>query len=263
MNDRNKTELTHNLTRYAVLWLDAHGFKPVETEVSVDDRWIADVASVSVPTLTELINMKFIKRRPSYPYRWDVPESKKNPVVIERWEARCAEWDEKRRSIPERLTVLVEVKTSVGDFRGDRKWKREWPTNLCYLAMPEGMINETEYPKGWGVVLFSTSGAVRKIIPSEIRAVSMEQQGRVIYSVAIRRDHRTRHAEIREWSKRVRLEDVEKKSVARLRQTVNLIKYYVLEGKSLSDAKSFTGFYAEIPKYIEEMLDEMKKRIRP
>jgi hypothetical protein len=68
MADRNKTELTQNVTRIASLWLNRKGFKPVETEVCVEWRhkkaWIADVAGVIAPTQTELIDLKLIRRPP-------------------------------------------------------------------------------------------------------------------------------------------------------------------------------------------------------
>ena len=51
--DLNKTPLTHRITALAAAFLDAHGFKPVETEVPVASGWVADVASFVYPTMTE------------------------------------------------------------------------------------------------------------------------------------------------------------------------------------------------------------------
>jgi hypothetical protein len=35
VDDRNKTQLTKDVTAAAALWLQEHGFKPIETEVHV------------------------------------------------------------------------------------------------------------------------------------------------------------------------------------------------------------------------------------
>jgi hypothetical protein len=64
MNDRNKSPITHEVTDAVAVWLDAHGFKPVETEVPMVAGWVADLAAVICPTQTELIALQLIKRPP-------------------------------------------------------------------------------------------------------------------------------------------------------------------------------------------------------
>jgi hypothetical protein len=79
MIDRNKTEITHNITRLAALWLDNHGFKPVETEVGVDQGWIADIAGVGCLTQTEYIGLKLLKRPP----RWHYDANPSQQIIYE------------------------------------------------------------------------------------------------------------------------------------------------------------------------------------
>jgi hypothetical protein len=66
IDDHNKTSMTKLVTAAAIRWLDEKGFKPVETEVAVADAWIADIAGSILPTNTELINLKLLKRRPNW-----------------------------------------------------------------------------------------------------------------------------------------------------------------------------------------------------
>src|SRR5690242_1203826 len=64
--DRNKTELTHRVTAAASLYLSECGFKPVETEVPIEQGWIADIAGACQPTPTELTKMKLVPPRARY-----------------------------------------------------------------------------------------------------------------------------------------------------------------------------------------------------
>lgn len=235
MIDRNKTELTHNITRQVALWLDSAGFKPVETEVGVADRWIADVAGVGCLTPTELIDLKLIRRKPKWKYgggnlfNTDVDNSG--------FDAAMKEWNELYATFPGRLTVTVEVKTSVGDYRGDRKWTvAEWPTNLCYVALPYGMIPQHQWPRGWGVIEFTPEGdRIRKVYAPKVQAVSVEKQLNVVHAIAETRDHKTRYERLRELQKTIRLADGERKTVTRVQNAIALVRD-VMKGQSLEDA---------------------------
>lgn len=240
MNDRNKTELTQNITRNVALWLDGKGFKPVETEVGVERGWVADVAGVCLPTQTELIDLRLINRPP----RWSdakVPQ-------YEEWKTRFA-------ALPSRLLALVEVKTSVGDYRGDRKWTAPWPVNLCYVAMPEGMIPANEWPAGWGVIQFSKNGEhIRKIVPpAAIATVGADQFASVVLALAIARDHVTRYARLRELSRQIRLAEGERKTVARVSNAIAFVRS-VMKGKPIEEAASWHGIRTKLPGYILEDL---------
>ena len=201
--DRNKSELTHKVTDAAYRWLDIHGFKPVETEVQVSPGWCADLAGVIVPTQTELIEMKLLKRRP----RYGTPEEN--------------EWNNALRSMRRRMTCLVEVKTSRSDFIGDKKWQKEPPTDLAYLAIPAGMVKESERPRGWGVLELHGEEMKQTQIPFVGDAV--ENHADVIYQVAIRRDHRTRYAEHRQEQKEWRVEAGTLETNHRIGKIVNAV----------------------------------------
>lgn len=251
--DRNKTELTQNITRQSALWLDGKGFKPVETEVQVARSWIADIAGVCCPTQTEMIELKLVARPPRYSY-----SQMTNPAAKQSYESKYKEWREKFEKIPQRLTALVEVKTSVSDFKGDRKWTSEWPTHLCYVAMPEGMIPADKWPQGWGVILFSQSGdTIRKVFPSEVRNVAIEQQLEVVLAVAVARDHVTRHARIRQLQKEVRVEAGCRKTLSRIQSAIQFV-LKVQEGTPIEDARQCCGIRSELPDYILRSLGKIQ-----
>jgi hypothetical protein len=138
MADQNKTELTLRITESACLWLKEIGCKPVETEVWVADRWIADVAAGWIPTQTEAHKSKLLPSKPGWNRR----------------EARDA-WEVLYDALPRLITVVLEVKSSVGDFRGDRKWTVPSPSDMRVLSMPLGMVAESEWPAGWWILVHS------------------------------------------------------------------------------------------------------------
>lgn len=255
MADRNKTELTQNITRLAALWLDEHGFKPVETEVRVDKAWVADIAGVCFPTQTELIALKLLRRGPSYNGDW------KNPDARIRHNELVRQWREEREKLPERLTALVEVKTSLGDYRGDPKWERPWPTNLCYVALPAGMVDSVTLPKDWGVMVFSQDGSsIRRVFSSGLRPMTTEQHLDVIVSVAVARDHVTRYDRLRQFQKEVRLNNVERESISRVQDAVIFVKR-ILDGKSVEEARSYCRLKAKLPALISRELEELRVRV--
>lgn len=244
MNDRNKTELTLNITRLAALWLDGKGFKPVETEVGVERGWVADVAGVAFPTKTELIELRLVKRAPRWCY-----DGRDN--------GKYDAWKAARDAIPSRLTATIEVKTSVGDYRGDRKWTAEWPTSLCYVAMPEGMIPPEQWPKDWGVILFSQEGTtVRKVFPpARVATVSIEQHLYVVLNLAVARDHHTRYARLRELRKAARADAGERTTCARISTVISLVKA-IHGGKPVEEALAYYGFRS-LPDYARRELESI------
>ena len=201
--DRNKTELTNKVTDAAFLWLNNHGFKPVETEVYMpwstngenQKGWIADLAAVIDPTQTELIELRFAKRPPQYKY------GHKN----EGYEERRAAWDAEFKKVFRRMTCLVEVKTSRSDFMGDRKWKLTPPTDLAWVALAPGIASADECPQGWGILVMRGDQIHQVRVPIP-RAATPEEQSFVIYQIALRLDHRTRYAQEREERKEERLQ---------------------------------------------------------
>ena len=217
--DRNKSELTHTLTEAAFQWLDNHGFKPVETEVPMpwpgvgSVGWVADLAGVIVPTQTELIEMKMIPRPPRFSYNG------KN----DGYEERYARWSDLYRSWRRTMTCLVEVKIARGDYLADRKWRLTPPTDLAFVAVPSGMVKQEEWPEGWGVLELRGAQIVKTRNPIP-RVATTEEHLDVIYQIALRRDHRTRHAQARERQKEERMEQTVRVSMDRLDRVIDAVR---------------------------------------
>ena len=204
-DDQNKTEITKQITAAACFWLDERGVKPVETEVTVMDGWIADIAGVLCPTETELQTLKLIRRKPSW---------KKSEEDRQAWQVEAS-------VLNRMMTVVVEVKTSRGDFRGDKKWEWEPPADLCWLAVPAGLIAETEKPKGWGILEYSDKRdcMISRCVP-EIRTTTAERQRNLIHAVACRRDNHTRYEHINRLRKEYRDEDKRRESLTRVKDAM-------------------------------------------
>jgi len=203
-DDQNKTELTKQITAATGFWLDERGVKPVETEVTVAQGWIADIAGVVCPTQTELQDLKLIRRKPSW---------KKS--------AEEAVWEVEAGILNRMMTVVVEVKTSRSDFRGDNKWQRDPLADLCWLAVPAGLVGETERPTGWGILEYSEKRdcMISRVVPP-VRTTTAEQQRDLIHAVACRRDNHTRYEHINRLRKEYREEDKHRQSLTRVKDAM-------------------------------------------
>ncbi len=219
MNDLNKTPLTHDVTSAVAFWMDEKGFKPVETEVPMpwvkenEQGWIADLSGVIVPTQTELINLKLLTRAPKYylsngHFGNPDEEYKPNPAY--------EKWSEELFIKQRLMTCLVEVKTSRGDFVGDRKWNLDIPSDLAYLAVPKGLISPDEWPVGWGILEFSEN-VIRQKRPSFQFTATVEHQRDIILAIAIRRDHNTRYARLREHER----DDRQRRNINKVNSNLN------------------------------------------
>lgn len=193
--DRNKTLTTRQITAAVVTWLDNHGFKPVETEVFVTAGWHADIAGLIECTEGEAVNLRLAPRKPSY------------KAGVETYRIKRDAFDAAYNALPAPITLLVEVKTSVSDLKRDRKWRQAPPTELCYVAIPPELLTLalSLVPLPWGILTVTERG-VRAVRWASIgRTISTEERLPIVYSIAIRRDHRTRHAAIRESQKQSRI----------------------------------------------------------
>lgn len=226
MTDRNKTEITRVVTAAAVRYLDERGCKPVETEVPIDLGWVADIAGVLNPTMTELIELKLLKRKPRYSH----PD----------YQA----WHELAKDAQKLMTVLVEVKTSRADFRGDRKWVLPIPTNLAYVAIPKDLaVGMDEMPANWGVLEYwESTDCVRCLRVPGVGAVTTEQQLSVVLQVAIRRDHDTRYERIRKFRREILTSQNENVSRTRVNTAMRAMSS-IVHGKygSLEAALEYHG----------------------
>lgn len=257
MIDRNKTELTHNITNTVHRVLYGYGFKPVETEVPVADRWIADLAGIIIPTTTELINLKLIKRRPSYQYG-----KIKDEKYSEDYRVKSQLWEMERISIPDKMSVIVEVKVSRSDFKNDTKWNRESPADLRYLAFPTGLIRKDEYPEGWGIMQCSKDGSsLVRVIHSPLLSTTNEQLLEIAFAIAIRRDHRTRYKLLREARKQICIDDGERKTVARLNTAIQFILAMLNGRGTLAEAQFYFGIHTKIPQYIVDGINSLRQKV--
>jgi hypothetical protein len=201
-DDCNKTEITKDVTAAACLWMNEKGFKPVETEVAVCFGWVADVAGVLSPTQTELIDLRLLRRRPN----WRTPEYE--------------EWKNELAAKHILMTGLVEVKTSMSDFRSDKKWELPSPTNLSYLAIPHDLqIPAEKLPAGWGLLIYKNE-SIRCTRPPDIRTVTTEQHLSVILEIAVRRDHQTRYEHLRRCQREAREYRNQGQSLTRVRDAL-------------------------------------------
>lgn len=229
-DDRNKSDLTKQITTAAADYLDEHGCKPVETEVPLRPGWVADIATVIAPTQTELIAMKMLPPRP--PWRSE---------AMPQWKSRL---DQLRRV----MTVLCEVKVSRGDFIGDRKWALIPPTDLAYVAVPPEMKTlAMELPGAWGILI---DGRLVRA-PLE-RQATMEQQRDVILQVAIRRDHDTRHERLRALRRRHLDYQNENKTLTRMSHAIQIAQAVAAGRYSPNEACARHG--VKLPAYCMEQL---------
>lgn len=194
--DRNKTLTTRQITAGVVTWMDEHGFKPLETEVAVEEfGWTSDVAGLIDCTESEAIQLHLAPRKPSY------------RVPNEKYREKREAFERAYKGLPCPLTALVEVKTAVGDLRGDSKWVRAAPTDLCYVALPPHLLSTALaiVPATWGVLMVSGGGVKVHRYASLQSGITLEKRFRVAYNVAVRRDHRTRYKALRESLKAARV----------------------------------------------------------
>lgn len=243
IDDRNKTELTRQVTSAALTYLDERGCKPLETEVPIQSGWVADVAGVIDPTETELIKLKLVRCKPPW---------KSSPEIRQAWEVtKDAAW--------QLMTVLVEVKTSRSDFVGDKKWKLPIPTNLAYIAAPATLkIADEEIPDGWGVLTYHEGqDCVRCRRVPKINQATVEQQRDVILSVAVRRDHDTRYERLRELQREIRARQNEDVSRTRSLKAMSAMAAIVNgEHGSIQGALDYHGVKG-IPSYFMPELEKL------
>lgn len=237
MQDRNKTELTHQVTAAVAAWLDEHGAKPVETEVPVARKWIADMAGVIHPTQTELIGLKLIARKPAQ--RFKLASIRFEPTD------EYLDWARQVRALTKPLTIVVEIKTTRSDFRGDRKWTAKPVANLQYIAVPSGLVKDDEWPLGWGVLATGADGTLRQVCKPEFHQVTMKQQLDVVLAVAVRRDHHTRYARLKSYQQADRIEQGASKTLHRVQNLAQALMD-VVEAKEPTAEACFTKYHIKL-----------------
>jgi len=227
--EANKSPLTHAITSGVQTYLKDKGFKPIETEVPVEPGWVADVASVIVPTNTELQNMKLVPRKPAWPSYVRTNEenwwnNEVNTKIRQKHEEKMKEWKAKVDAIPAPLTALVEVKTTRSDWYGDPKWNKSSPTNLRYLAIPAGLLKRPEFPQGWFVLEFNVEGRLLRVAQEGIvSSIDAEKRMWTIHEIALKRHHRTEAVWMRSVMKRFNARQTEYKQDYRVGNVIRAL----------------------------------------
>ena len=252
--DRNKTPLTHAVTETAYRYLADRGFKPLEKECYIADRWIADIAGVCTPSQTEAANLRLIKRAPKWERSADDAAQAAQQAAREAWTATYT-------ALLQPLTALVEVKTSVSDYSGDRKWTAIKPVNLCYVAMPEGMIPRERWPEGWGVILTTTNGLnLRKVHPPQIAPMTPEAQMWTVFRVANRMHNRVCYGKMAERQRAQRLEEAQYTTTGRFRDVVKVV-LAIMGGKPADEALRYWGIRAKLPQDVLDQLEALRPKL--
>ena len=240
--DANKTRRTQMVTDAAARWLAERGFKPVETEVAVSSGWVADVASFCYPTRTEAQALKLLSRRP----KSDSSQLEYN------------EWNRRFKLLPSPLTALVEVKTSISDFRGDRKWNMMPPTHLRYVAAPLGMLDADNLPAGWGLLSVDSAGRVHHNYHPQIHSITVNQTLNVVAQVAIRRDHFTSKSRFREMRKQHNERCNTRQNLIRVSRAVEMVCDIITGKRSAEEAlEYYLSSRQKLPGYLLERLKEL------
>lgn len=250
--DRNKTPLTHAITQRVALWMDERGFKPVETEVSLGDRWIADLAGVITPSQTELIDLKLIKRAP----RLSIAESSAA------FHAGWAEWRATMAAIPSILTCAVEVKVSKSDFTGDWKWQAPAQTDLRYVALPRGLIPDHEWPADWGVIEVCPDGSkVLKVHKPILAPMTTEQRLSVVLALAVRQFNTVRYAKVREWQKEVNLSHAHERIAGRMQDAIAVVLDVAHGRRTVDEALRGRGIRTKLPEWTLKELGALHGKL--
>ena len=190
--DRNKTDLTHNITAMAIAYLQSRGFRPTETEVAVEKGWIADIAGFGCLAEYELKKLHVLGKRQFIP-----------PIDrVEEYYLRYGNL----------LTAIVEVKTSRSDFTGDWKFKTKlYPANLCFIAYPKGLVKEMELPEGWlGLEINLDGNNYLRFTKNHTNPYNFhhaQHPGQVIdfiSKIAVKLEYRQRFLRNRTWAKMYR-----------------------------------------------------------
>lgn len=273
IDDLNKTELTCKVTTAVGLWLDAHGFKPVETEVpmpmvAADEMgWIADVAAVIHPTQTELIELKMLPRRPRFhrdPAGVDdseqlqlieMPDELEYESLMGTEDEQTPLWLDQCSALTRFMTCLVEVKTTRADFRGDRKWLATPPADLAYVAVPKGLLRVDEWPDGWGVLEWTEDG-VRQLRTPQPRQTTLEHQFAITLAIAIRRDHHTRYARLREEQRTHRERHGEERIITNI---ARLAKAVLRIARGENDSVEVNLIFAGINKPPSRLVEQLRE----
>jgi len=249
--DLNKTAATHRATAAASYYLAFRGYKPIETEVSVFDGWIADLASYVYPTNTELKQMKILQR-----------ESRSGNKILSTDEALK---NFERRYGEGPFTAIVEVKVTKADFQKDLNFKfngRVFPAHFCYLAYPAKL--DVELSKGWiGLLLNDECDRIVKMKYTYSDIIHPQPLGDVvdlIAAVGIRRHHRTVYAERRDWIKAFRARESDRQKGNDLHSAMRAIEQVIFENRPIDEILDYRYIKNSfLKKDMQRIIENLKR----
>ena len=229
--------LTKRITAGAKLWMLGAGFKPVEDEVYVTDGWIADLAGIITPTPSEFKrNLKLHKL-----------------IGINDCSDPFSSFQQKYNM---QMTALVEVKATKADYMkdADRKfgirdgrdyshWQR-MPAHLCYIAYPDGMVNENELPGGWGKLKFSRNGnkLLKSYSPATIYPQNPVDIIDVVSNIGVRCYNKWTYRELRDTIKRYNSEEKQRNNIYKTNSFLDAVLTILESNKrSLSEELKYRG----------------------
>lgn len=254
--DKNKTCMTHRATAVAATYLDLRGFKPIETEVPVFDGWVADLASYVYPSPTELHKLKLVGKN----------ETRYGTIID----------SDAVKSIESLygggpFTAIVEVKVTKADCKKDLDFKfagRLFPAHLCYLAYPKGLLEKP--PKGWiGLVLNDRCDRLVKVeLSSHFWQMHPQHPGTIIDVIAqigIRRHHRTRNKELRDFVKAYNADETKRKRTYTMHSALKVIEEYLFgeDEKNITEMIRYHGItHATAKGWIDKVASRIKNHIK-
>jgi hypothetical protein len=249
-------ELTARMTEAAVGWLERIGCKPVETEVQVDEGWVADAAGIWLPTRSEAQYLHLIP--PSLYSRYGNPDTEES---MERRQRRREDRERAFAPLQRPLVIVHEVKATMADFRQDGKWARPWPGDVMVLSVPAGMLGASSYPGGWFVLEHAKTGAVLRLAQrGRVGEITLEERASVTLAIAMRHYNRHRHALTNDLMRKWRGGEAERRINTRLGQLARTVLGLVNgERGSFEACLHYHTNEREIRALSESTLNELRK----
>ncbi len=251
--DRNKTNLTLSVTESAAGWLREIGAKAIETEVYIEQGWVADLSAFWVPTQTEAIKSKIVPKKPKFSCfgvtEKEMDEDHKN------W----MEWKLLYNGLPEFITIAHEVKTSRSDFIKDIKFQKQPVANIQILSYTPGVLNDvSEIPDGWWGIEHDANGIFKKIRKRyNLHKISNDRCLSLIASLADRLHNRNANEFFNNLNKRHSIEQKENNAHYRISSCIRAV-LSVAKGNH-NNAKECIQYYfnKKLPEYIIKELEKI------
>lgn len=128
------------------------------------------------------------------------------------------------------------------DEKQDRKWTLPAAADLSIVAVPSALSSLTvaHVPEPWGVCQVTKQG-VRVMRWPKLSPVTTEQRLRLVYGIAIRRDHRTRYAALRDSQKQARVRDNQERVTPQRWTTVAAAVISITQGGTLYGQRIYSS----------------------